>query len=101
MSTKDSARRVVMSKEVAEKWLLQQAKPEYRVRVFNSNAKNYVGLLRSFRDGKVKLAGVSPLPDLGVKEDFDGFYVWSSNQEALKTLQCFFEQRGLETSWIW
>jgi hypothetical protein len=101
MSNKPSARRVVMSKSVARKWLEKQATPEYRVRVFNPNAKDYPSVLRSFRDGRLKLAGVLPIPDLGIKEDFGGFYVWSSDQDSLKTLQEFFERRGLETSWIW
>ena len=101
MGDKPSVRRVVMSKQLARSWLLRQAKPEYRIRVFNPNAKDFPSLLRSFRDQKIRLAGVEPLPDLGVKEDFGGFYVWSSDHGALKTLQHWFSKRGLETSWIW
>ena len=74
-----------MSRQVARTWLLKSASPEYRFRVFNPNAKDYASVLRSFRDGKAKMAGVEPLPDLGVKEDFGGFYVWSSDLDALKT----------------
>ena len=77
-----------MSKTVARQWLEKQANPEFRIKVFNPNAK-------------LKLAGVEPVPDLGIKEDFGGFYVWSSDQKAMQTLQKFFERRGLETSWIW
>lgn len=101
MSDKPPARRVVMSRKVARQWLLKQARPEYRFRVFNPNAKDYPSVLRSFRDGKIKVGNVAPIPDLGVKEDFEGFYVWSSDQEALKTLQQWFAKRGLETTWIW
>jgi hypothetical protein len=101
MSDPSPARRVVMSRKIARQWLLQQAKPEYRFRVFNPNAKDYPSVLRSFRDGKLKVGSVSPIPDLGVKEDFEGFYVWSSDQVALKTLQQWFAKRGLETTWIW
>jgi len=101
MSSKPSARRVVMTKKVARQWLLKQARPEYRFRVFNPNAKDYPSILRSFRDGKIAMEEVHPLPDLGVKEDFEGFYVWSSDREALKTLQQWFAKRGLETNWIW
>lgn len=101
MSNKPSARRVVMTKKVARQWILKQAKPEYRFRVFNPAAKDYPSVLRSFRDGKIAMAEVEPLPDLGVKEDFEGFYVWSSDREALKTLQQWFAKRGLETNWIW
>ena len=105
MSEKSPARRVVMSRKVARQWLLGQAKPEYRFRVFNPNAKDYPSVLRSFRDGKLNLKlgsdNVAPLPDLGLKEDFEGFYVWSSDLSSLKTLQQWFARRGLETSWIW
>lgn len=101
MSDADPARRVVMSRKIARQWLLKQAKPEYRFRVFNPNAKDYPSVLRSFRDGKLRMGSVQPLPDLGVKEDFEGFYVWSSDMTSLKTLQQWFAKRGLETSWIW
>ena len=101
MSDTPPARRVVMSRKIARQWLLKQAKPEYRFRVFNPNAKDYPSVLRSFRDGKLKMGSVQPLPDLGVKEDFEGFYVWSSDMTSLKTLQQWFAKRGLETTWIW
>lgn len=96
-----SSKRVVMTKEVATKWLLKQARPEYRFRVFNPHAKDYPGLLRAFRDGKAKIANVKPINDLGIKEEFGGFYVWSSDPVNLETLKEFFEKRGMDTSWIW
>lgn len=96
-----SHKRVVLARDVAAKWLLKQARPEYRFRVFNPHAKDYPGLLRSFRDGKTKIAGVDTIEDLGVKEEFGGFYVWSSNATKLEKLKVFFEKRGMETSWIW
>lgn len=103
--TKPSAKRVVMTKKVARQWLESQTRPEYRFRVFNPNAKDYPSVLRSFRDGKLKMGSgeeaVSPLPDLGVSEDFEGFHVWSSDREALRTLERWFTKRGLETNWIW
>lgn len=101
MAEKPSARRVVMTKSVARTWLLKQATPEYRFRIFNPAAKDYASVLRSFRDGKIAMQDVSAIPDLGVKEDFEGFYVWSSDREALKTLEQWFSKRGLETNWIW
>jgi len=101
MTDRPSARRIVMSKSVARQWLIKQARPEYRIKVFNPNARDYPSVLRAFRDERLRMAGVSPLPDLGVREDFGGFYVWSSDREALATLQGWFEKRGLETSWIW
>jgi hypothetical protein len=100
-NNEDVVRRVVMSKKLASTWLSQQANPEYRIRVYVGNAKNYPSVLKSFRDGKIRIAGVSPIPDLGVKEAADGFWVWSQDREALESLQNFFSRRGLETTWIW
>lgn len=97
----DTAKRVVMTKAVARAWLLKHARPEYRFHVLNPNAKDYPSLLRAHRDGRLKMGGVQPLPDLGIKEDFGGFQVWSSDHSALMTLQRWFERKGLETSWIW
>lgn len=96
-----SVKRILMSKEVATKWLLKQARPEYRFRVFNPHAKDYPGLLRAFRDGKTKIAGVESIQDLGIKEEFGGFYVWSADAPKLEKLKDFFEKRGMDTSWIW
>lgn len=94
-----------MTKKVARQWLLDKARPEYRFRVFNPLAKDYPSVLRSFRDGKLRLgsgtASVDAIPDLGVSEDFEGFYVWSSDRDALKTLERWFTRKGLETDWIW
>jgi len=106
MNDKPSARRVVMTKSVARQWLLKQATPEYRFRVFNPLAKDYPSVLRSFRDGKLPLKigadeSVSPIPDLGISEDFEGFTVWSSDHASLKTLERWLSKRGLETNWIW
>lgn len=99
---KPSERRIVMAKVLARKWLLDRVTPEYRFRVYhNQDSKPYVNLLRSFRDNRFKLAGVSQLPDLGVKEEVGGFTVWSSDWKALMSLKTFFEKKGMDTSWIW
>lgn len=60
-------------------------------------------LLRSFRDNKIKLGGKSldPIPDLGVREAFDHFILWSSDREALTKLGSWLESKGFETSLIW
>ena len=96
-----SARRVVMTQKVARQWLESRSRPEYRVRVFNPQSKDYCSVLRSFRDNKIKLANVDHIPDLGIKEDFGCFYLWSSDQKSLGTLEKWFSKRGLETDWIW
>lgn len=101
MSDAFSIRRVIMTRALARNWLLKQANPEFRFRVFNPGGKDYTSLLRSFRDGRFKLANVQPIPDLGVKDGFECFFVWSSNKDALQTLDKWFRTKGLETTWIW
>lgn len=99
-STQKIKKRVIISKSVATRWLQDKATPEYRFYVMAS-PRYFTSLLRSFRDGKLRLASVKPLPDLGLQESSQGFYVWSSNLEGLKSLQEYFAKYNIETSWIW
>ena len=96
-------RRVVRAREVARKWVSRVSHVEYRLKILYGpfEIRNLPNLLRSFRDGKVAMAGVPPLKDLGVKEDFDYIEVWSKNREALLSLKDWFEKRGFETSGVW
>ena len=89
-----------MARGVAGKWLERRAKVEYRFQILAS-PQYFGGILRSFRDGRIKLSKVEPLPDLGVSEMSDGVQVWSSNLESLRTLDKFFSRQNIETSWIW
>jgi len=99
----DSEKRVVMARSVARRWVGRVAKAEYRLRVLYGAVefKNLPNLLRAFRDGKVAMSGLQALPDMGVKEDFDGFEVWSSNKDALMSLNVWLEARGFETTGVW
>jgi len=99
--SESSVKRILMTREVVAQWLLKQALPEYRFRVFNPKGKDYMSLLRSFRDGKTKIAGLDPIPDLGIREEFGGFQVWGSDASRMEKLKNFFEKRGMETTWIW
>lgn len=92
-----------MARAVARRWIGKVARAEYRVRVLYGAVeyKNLPNLLRAFRDGKVAMKGLKPLPDMGVKEDFDGFEVWSSDKEAILSLNTWLEGRGFETSGVW
>jgi hypothetical protein len=104
MATKQaSIKRVVMAKMIAQQWLERQTRPEYRLRVYYAarEIRGLPALLRSFRDGKLKMGSINPIPDLGVKEDFDSFTVWSSDREGLQELQKWFETRGCETTGVW
>lgn len=98
-----STRRVVMAKEVAERWLAQRTEAEYRLRVLYGGigVKNIPGLLRAFRDRKATLRDVPPLPKLGVREGFDFVEVWTPNYDGLVQLRDWFEGRGYETSGVW
>lgn len=92
-----------MAKLVAKRWILSHTVPEYRLQVFYG-AHDIYGLpplLRSFRDGKVKIGSVKPIPDLGVHEDLDSFTIWSSDHDGMIGLQNWFEKRGLETTGLW
>ena len=104
---KPSKHRVVMARRLAARWLKERAKPEYRMRVLSVGAarerKALPNLLRSFRDDKIKLGGeaLDPIPDLGVREGFDEFVVWTSDRNALMKLAAWLEAKGYETSGIW
>lgn len=94
--------RILMSRRVASRWVARLATPQYRVRVLFGarEIKNLPNLLDSFRDGKVAMAGVTRVADLGIKTDFDGIDLWSADREGLIALQQWFEKRGFETSGI-
>lgn len=95
--------RIIMSKEVARKWLEFRLQTEYRMQIYIGprEVKKLPNLLRSFRDGKLNLSGVLPLRDLGLEENFDSITVWSSDREAMISLSVWCENRGLETSGVW
>ena len=99
----NSETQVVMARTVAARWISRVAQPEYRMRVMYgaSEYRNLPNLLRAFRNGKVNIQGLSPMPDLGVKEAFDALEVWSSDHEAMRILSKWAEKRGFETSGVW
>ena len=103
MPNPNDEKRVVMVRKVAARWIGRVAKAEYRLRVLygSKEIRNLTNLLRCFRDGKVAMTGIRPMPDLGIKEDFDGLEVWSSDHDALATLNKWFEDKGFETSGVW
>ena len=103
MSDKASKRRVVMAKLVALRWVEGRTTPEYRLKVLYGakEIRKVPQLLRSFRDGKIKLGSVEPIRDLGIQEGFDHLIVWSSQRQGMIELQGWFESRGCETSGVW
>lgn len=105
MGKNPSERRVVMARRLAKRFLEDASSPEYRLRVYYYGTprqkRAYPNLLRSFRDGKLRLGGMDAIPDLGVHEEFDHFEVWSADRDALKKLAEWFEDNNFETSGIW
>ena len=104
---KPSEQRIVMARRLAARWLRERMKPEYRMRVLavgpSRERRALPNLLRSFRDEKIKLGGdaLEPIPDLGVREGFDEFIVWTADRNALLKLASWLENKGYETSGIW
>jgi hypothetical protein len=103
MSHKISERRIVMARKLALQWLEAHARPEHRLTVFyvGKEARGMPGLLRSFRDAKLRIGTVDPIPDLGVQEDFDSVTVWSTDRDAMVRLATWFEQHGYDTTGVW
>lgn len=103
MDPKPSVLRVVMAKNVASRWLESRAHSMHYLRVLYGarEIKNLPGLLRSFRDERVRLGSCNPIPDLGIREEFDHSVIWSSDREGLVALSKWLEDRGCETSGIW
>jgi len=93
-----------MAKLVATKWLTKNANVEYRLTAYHSDTRllrTLPSLMRSYRDGRVKLGSLQPLPDLGVKENGDGVALWSSDADKLAALQGWLEKRGYDTTGVW
>ena len=96
--------RILMAKRLARRWVLSHIRPESRITVYYgiNDVSRIPSLLRSFRDGKIKLSGTDlKIPDLGVSEKFDGFEIWSSDKEAMVILNKWLEDRGFQTSGVW
>jgi len=105
--SKPCKKRVVMAKEVAQRWLQSHATPEYRVTVYEAGSskpiRNINNLLRSFRDGKARISGIAPITDLGIgkEENAGSLTIWSSNHAELVKLDKWLSDRGYLTTGIW
>lgn len=92
--------RVIMARDVAARWLTKEATPEYRVTVYNigKEDKNLPMLLRSYRDARIKLGGMMPIPDMGMKDLGDRIVLWSNNRQAMTDLANWFDKHNYENS---
>ncbi len=98
-----STHRVAMAKRIALQWLRDNASPEYRLAIYRGSAKaslNLPGLLKSFRDGKLKIAGLGSIPDLGVQPEFDHVVVRSEDFDALSALDEAVQKLGCDTGGV-
>ena len=98
-----STHRVAMAKRVALKWIEANSSPEYRLSIFRGSAKaslNLPALLKSFRDGKLKIAGLSMIPDLGIQPEFDHVVVRSKDFDALNALDEAVQKLGCDTGGV-
>jgi hypothetical protein len=101
---KPSEKIVIMAKDVAQQWIRKRVTDEYRVKIYATQTVDFQalpGLLRSVREGKVKLGSVTNISDLGVDVGFDYISIWSSDRENLILLKDWLEKRGFETSGVW
>ncbi len=98
-----STHRVAMAKRLASKWIEAHSSPEYRLTIYRGSSKpnNLPALLRSFRDGKLRIASAKPVPDLGVQPEFDHVVVRSSDYEALNALDVAVQKLGCDTSGVY
>lgn len=100
--------RIAMAHAVANRWLDEVSRKEYRFSVFQGSGKTDVemrllsGSLRSWREGKIKIASLSPIVDLGLNDSVNNsIEIWSSDCESLRKLSSWIESRGFETNFIW
>lgn len=94
-----------MAKNLASNWIAENALPEYRMTVYYpsdpSIPNKITRLLKSFRDGKVRISGVDPILDMGMSTHYDYLEVWSKNREGMEKLRDWFHRMGCETAGVW
>lgn len=98
---KPSIRRIIMAKEIAKRWLEKEAHAEYRLSVYHDRSKNIASMLKSFRDGRLLIASVDAIRDLGVREKAESTSIWSADHVGLVKLGKWFEEKGYETTGVW
>jgi len=103
MSQNDSIVRVALAKRLATRWLAANAAAEYQLVVYGGfgNINNLPGLLRSFRDSKVRLGNSLPVTDLVVDASRDKISLRSRDREGLANLDAWLQSKGCETTGIW
>lgn len=101
--------RIAMARHLADRWLLDNSREEYRFSAMAGSGKTeldmrlLVGSLRSWRDGRSRIGSMNSISDLGVREitGTNTVEVWSSDCDGLRKLSSWMEARGFETNFIW
>jgi hypothetical protein len=95
-------RRVVLTRTIAARYLVESANPEFRLTILlnGMDTRNIPGFLANLRSGRIRLGGISRPPDFGVREEFDSITVWSSDEDVLRKVAAWVESRGFETSGV-
>jgi len=101
--------KIAMARQVASRWISENAREEYRFTVMPGSSKTdmdlrlLVGTLRSWRDGRSRIGSLSVIQDLGVREmsGDNTIEIWASDCDGLRKLSNWMESRGFETTFIW
>lgn len=104
--------RILIPKDIAQKFLFQCSRPEFRFDVFFDRPKTanfHAYLLGKFRDGRLwgelsmipKIGTMTPMEDLGVKAINAKVSIWSCNRIGILNLLQNYENGGYETSGVW
>ena len=102
MSRSESVVRVAMAKRLATRWVEENATPEYSlVAIAGFGVPNLPSLMRAFRDSKIKLGSLNPIPDLGVSVTGEKLTLKSRHKDALVNLDAWLRSKGCETTGIW
>jgi len=98
----DRERRIIMTRDMARRWILKQAAAEFRFKVYGAGDIKYLpNLMKDLRDKKIAMENVESIPDLGIKEGFDSLEFWSGSRDKLSKLHTWFVKRGYETTGVW
>lgn len=93
-------KKVQMAKRVATAWIKSHLKEEHRFTVLGCDPTTFK-LVKSLRNGKATLAGVSPFTDFGISVEGSDLTLWSCEHGKMIQLQNWFAQRGFETTGVW
>lgn len=102
MAPEKRVTRVDMAKRVAKSWLAKMAVPEYRIVAYSESEqlRKLSKLLKGFRDSKIRIAGLSKIPDLGIKVEFDKIVLSSKDKKALEDVDKWLTAKGCESSGV-